>query len=143
MPLFGCGLVIIMAIVGMNFIKISAEKKGPAKGKVSISNNIGIKKVEKADFSLGSSKQEGIRFEYEYVSKYTPDMGNISIIGDILVIEQSETVKQVLDSWKKDKKVPKDLMRLILNNILAKINFQGPCYQQGSWLASSYPTSKG
>ncbi|MBN1385937.1 hypothetical protein JW968_03085 [Candidatus Woesearchaeota archaeon] len=113
-----------MAIVGMSFIKIVAEKKNPIKGKVGISNNVGIKKVEKADLALGTAKQEGLRFEYEFKSKYDPEIGEILIIGDVLLLESPETVKQVMDSWKKDKKVPGAMMKSLLNNILTKCNIQ-------------------
>ena len=69
-----------MAIVGFDFTKITAERKGNVKGKVNIKNNVSIKKVEKASLSLGSAKQTGLRFYFEFTAVYEPNIGNITIL---------------------------------------------------------------
>ena len=50
--------------------------------------------------------------------------GQIFLGGHILVMEESPKVKQILEDWKKDKKLPKELMSQILNTILAKCNIK-------------------
>jgi len=113
-----------MTIVGFNFTKINVERKGLAKGKINIKNNVGIKSVEEADLSLGKSKQSGLRFVFEFTSKYEPDVGEIMITGDVLYLEDEKKVKSVLKDWKKDKKIPKELTATILNTVLQKCNIQ-------------------
>ena len=116
--------VIIMAIVGFNFSRISAEKKGVVKGKITINNNIAIKEVEKKDLSLGTTKQDGVKFIFEFTSKYEPKFAEITLGGDVLFLAGAEEVKKILDSWKKDKKVPKEVMAQVMNAALTKCNVQ-------------------
>lgn len=113
-----------MTIVGFNFNKISVEKKEAAKGKITINNNISIKNVEKRDLSLGAAKQEGVKFIFEFVSKYEPKFAEISLEGDVLYLAGSEQVKKILDGWKKNKKVEKDVMAQVMNTALTKCNIQ-------------------
>ena len=51
-----------MTIIGMQFSKISIEKMNPLAGKVSINNNVTIKSVEKSEITLGTTKQEVLKF---------------------------------------------------------------------------------
>ena len=111
-------------IVGFNFTKLVAEKKTLIKGKVNVNNNVSLKNVESEDLSLGKQKQNALKFTFEFTSKYEPDIGNIIFQGEILFIDEAKIVKDTLASWKKDKKVPKDIMMMLLNTVLAKCNIQ-------------------
>jgi hypothetical protein len=113
-----------MAVIATNFIKVHAERKGGAKGKININNNVSIKKVDKADLSIGSAKQEALRFEFEYATKYEPKLGEIVLTGELVYLNTPEKVKEILDSWKKNKSVPKDIMPVVLNSVLAKCNIE-------------------
>ncbi len=113
-----------MTILGTNFTKISVEKIGVAKGKVSISNNVSIEKVEPTEVAIGSSKQSAIRFGFEFIAKYEPKVGNIVLNGDIVMMEKADKVKAITEEWKKTKKVPKEVMAPILNNVLTKCNIE-------------------
>lgn len=109
-----------MAIVGFNFTKIQVEKNEVAKGKINVSNNISISSVDEKSLSLGSDKQKVLAFTFEFGSTYEPDIGHIKFTGEVLFIEDSKKVKEILDNWKKDKKLPKEIMANILNAILTK-----------------------
>jgi hypothetical protein len=113
-----------MTIIGFNFIKINIEKKGPVKGKINISNNVSIKDVEEIKISLGKSEQKALRFIFEFVSKYEPNIGDITLKGEIIDLEDDKKTKEITDKWKKDKKLSKDMTTLLLNNVLAKCNIQ-------------------
>ena len=113
-----------MTIVSFNFTKIEAEKKESGKGKININNNVTIENVEEKNLSLGNQKQKVVSFIFEFTSKYTPNAGNIKLVGNVLYMEDSKKVKEIIDGWKKDKKLPKDIMTKILNVILNKSNVQ-------------------
>jgi len=113
-----------MTIVSFNFTKIEAEKKEATKGKVNINNNVSINNVEEKDLALGSQKQKVLNFTFEFISSYNPNAGTIKLLGSVLFMDESKKVKEILDGWKKDKKVPKDIMAKILNVILNKSNIQ-------------------
>ena len=111
-------------IAGFNFTKLIAEKKAVVKGKVNVNNNVAIKNVENADLSLGKQKQNALKFTFEFTSKYEPAIGDITFEGEILFIEEPKAVKDILASWKKDKKIDKEVMMALLNTVLAKCNIQ-------------------
>ena len=113
-----------MTIVSFNFTKIEAEKRELSKGKININNNVTIEKVEEKDLSLGNQKQKVLSFTFEFTSKYSPNAGSIKLNGNVLYMEDSKKVKEILDGWKKDKKIPKEIMTKILNVILNKSNVQ-------------------
>ena len=113
-----------MTIVGFNFTKIEGEKKDMIKGKININNNVHINKVEEKDLALGNQKQKVLSFNFEFIAKYDPNIGSIKLTGNVLYMEDSKKVKDILDGWKKDKKLPKEVMPNILNTVLNKCNIQ-------------------
>lgn len=129
-------------IVGFGFTKLSAEKREGAKGKIDINNNVSIKNVEEADLSLGKEKQNVIKFVFEFTSKYEPAVGTILFEGELLFLEEPKKAKEILNSWKKDKKLPKELMAGLLNTILTKCNVQALILSQEVNLPPPIPMPK-
>ncbi len=113
-----------MAIVGFEFTKINVNKKETAKGKINISNNVGIVDIGKSDLQLGSSKQSGVKFVFEYKSAYEPDFANIELGGVVLYLTDETEAAKLIADWKKEKKLNKDIAEKIINNILTKCNIQ-------------------
>ena len=113
-----------MAIVGFNFAKINVERKEVQRGKINISNNVAIKDVESTDISLGKEKQNALKFTFEFTSKFEPKIGSILLGGDLIYLGDVKKAKEVLDGWKNDKSIPKDVMTSILNTVLTKCNIQ-------------------
>ena len=111
-------------IVGFSFNKILVEKTGPVQGKVNITNNVAVLQVEKTPLSFGANKQDGLRFVYEFKAEYSPNIGHILLTGDILFLGDEKQIKEVLESWKKKKQVPKDVIEIIINNVLSKCNIE-------------------
>ncbi|MBW2969477.1 hypothetical protein KY314_05195 [Candidatus Woesearchaeota archaeon] len=113
-----------MTIIGMQFDKISVEKMNPLVGKVSINNNVTIKKLEKTQITLGKNKQDVLRFTYEYKADYEPKIALITLLGTLTYLEKPEKIEELLKQWKKDKNLPKEILTPILNNIYTKCNVQ-------------------
>ena len=114
-----------MSIIGFNFRKIMPERNTPSAGRVNIANNVSLKNVEGAFVPVGSKNQKAIRFTYEFVTKYEPELGSINIEGDVLYLAAEDTVDKTLKSWKKDKKVDKEILTPILNAILSRCSVKG------------------
>ena len=113
-----------MAIVGFNFSKINVERKKDPVGKVDINNNVSVKNVEEADFAVGSLKQKGLRFTFEFVSDYTPDIASITLNGSVLFVGDKSQTEKILGEWKKNKKLSKDIMADIVNTVLTRCNVE-------------------
>ena len=130
-------------IVGFGFTKLSAEKLDPAKGKIDINNNVSIKDVQEDNFSLGKDKQQNVlRFIFEFTSNYEPSVGKILFEGELLYMEEPKKAKEILSDWKKNKKLPKELMGLLLNTLLTKCNVQALILSQQVNLPPPIPLPK-
>src|SRR3989344_4428657 len=101
-----------MSVVGIQFNKIVLDKKGPAKGKVSVNNNVSVTDVTKTDLSFGASKQTALQFNFEFKVNYEPGIAELTFLGYLTYFEKPEAIEEVLKSWKKDKKVPKEKIKL-------------------------------
>ena len=132
-----------MAIIGVNFTKISVEKKSPVKGKVNISNNVLIKDVVEKDIAPGKNiDQKGVQFIFSFVSKYEPGVAEINLEGDVLYLGSKNDAEEIVKSWKKDKKVAKEIMASVLNAALAKGIIQALILSQQVNLPSPVPLPK-
>lgn len=130
-------------IVGFGFTKLSAEKKEAAKGKIDINNNVTIKDIQEDSFSLGRDKQQNVlKFIFEFTSKYEPSVGTILFEGELLYMEEPKKAKEIIASWKNDKKIPKELMAGLLNTILTKCNVQALILSQEINLPPPIPMPK-
>ena len=131
-----------MPIVGYGLNKINIERKGPVKGKVEIKNNVSIKNVEEKDLAFGGTKQKGLKFTFEFVSKYEPKLGEIALFGDILFTEKPDKVKEIQKEWKKGKKVSREVMAQIMNTILARCHITAIGLSQDVSLPPPIPLPK-
>src|SRR3989338_2907419 len=111
-----------MTIVGFNFTKINVERKSSASGKINVSSNVAIKDVIETDLAIGASKQKAVRFVFEFTTNFEPKVGSILLGGEVLYLQDAKNVEKIMGEWKQGKKVDKDVMTAILNNVLAKCN---------------------
>ena len=112
-----------MAFVGFEFNKINVAKNPGVKGQITIQNNVTINDVSNADLRLSSEKENAVKFDFEYKSDYAK-LGNIILNGSVIYLSTPDEVKSILDDWKKDKKVKKELMAALINRVLTKCNIQ-------------------
>ncbi len=113
-----------MTVVGLQIHKINVEKFAPAKGKVSVNNNVTVKDVERTDLTFGTSKQDALKFTFEFKAAYEPKIANIILEGSVTFFDKKEAIEAIQKSWKKDKKIPSEVMTPILNTILTRCNVQ-------------------
>lgn len=113
-----------MPIISVNFNKINVERKDAPVGSISINNNVALKDVEKIDLSAGATKQEGLKFKFELSAKYEPKFAEMNILGDVIYLDASAKIKQILEGWGKNKNIPKDVFEQVMNVALTKSNIQ-------------------
>jgi hypothetical protein len=113
-----------MTIVGMNFTKIVAERTADGNAKINISNNVSISSVEQTEVSFGVNPQQGLKIGFLFHTVYDPDFGKIELHGNLMYLEADKKVKEVLEAWEKDKKLPGEVMKPVLNAVLGKCNVQ-------------------
>ncbi|MBT4935624.1 hypothetical protein HOL21_02495 [Candidatus Woesearchaeota archaeon] len=130
-----------MTIVKINLHKVHADRSLDAKGgQIKINNNVSLKNVESMDFAVEGKK--GIRFTFSFSCGYEPDLGKIEVEGQVLFVEAEDKVKEILDGWDKDKKIPIEIMEQIVNAALHKGNVQAIKISEEVSLPSPLPLPK-
>ncbi|MBU2634159.1 MAG: hypothetical protein KJ674_02855 [Nanoarchaeota archaeon] len=112
-----------MPIIGFNFEKVSAQKTGKVLGNVNISHTINITNVKKEEITL-EKKQDVLKFEFEFKVDYAPKMGNISLEGSVIYLDDLKNLQEIEDSWKKNKKLSPEITAIIINTVLVKSNIK-------------------
>lgn len=102
-------------IVGERILEVSGTKdpSGPIKG---LNINISLE-----DVKMGEKNKENVEITYVYTADYRDKIGQIKIKGVLIAKEDSKKSKQIVDSWKKDKKVPDDYAPMVLS----AVNYSG------------------
>ncbi len=111
-----------MSVVGFNFTRITAEKKIKPKGKINIRNNVSIKDVKAEEVAVTTDDREGVRVSFEFVSAYDPDIGSIQLLADVLLLENQEKKKAIMDTWKDKKNIPNEFIEPLFNLVLRRCN---------------------
>jgi hypothetical protein len=130
-----------MTIVKINLYKLHAERNLEAKGgQISINNNVSIKDIEEMSFQIDG--KNGLVFTFAFNCNYEPGLGKIEVEGQVLFIETEAKINEVKQSWKKDKKIPLDVMEQIVNAALHKGNIQAIKISEEVNLPSPLPLPK-
>lgn len=104
-------------IIGLNFTAMNAkveEGKLGTKG-ISVNSTPKIVAVEKADVL---EMKDVLRIKFDFVSKYEPDVGEISLSGALLW--RHPDAKKVLKLWEDEKKLETKAAVEILNTIFRR-----------------------
>jgi hypothetical protein len=113
-----------MTVLGLAFTKLGVEKTGPIQGSVNVQSNANIVSVDKLDVNIGTKKEEALKFIFSFTAVYQPNIAKVSIEGEIVWLDKNEEVEKILKGWKKDKKIPKEVMSPVLNAVLTKSNIE-------------------
>ena len=109
-----------MAILGITLSKIEAKMNANAtpSGDININSSPTISNVTKRDMDLYNMK-DVLAVDFKFDISYDPDVGKISMEGELLY--QTDKAKEIVNKWKKDKKMEDEQMAVeILNAIFRK-----------------------
>ena len=130
-----------MTVIGFSFTKMMIEKKNPVKGKISINNNVGIKDLEETKLNLNTNKK-ALKLNFEFTSAYEPNIGKILLTGEVIYLVDKGKADDIVKNWKKNKKIEKEMMTQILNNVLNKCNVQALILSKDMSLPPPIPLPK-
>jgi hypothetical protein len=131
-----------MTIMGINFTKIDVEKKSSPRGKVNISNNVSLTKIEKVKLNFVDDKNEALKMSFHFESKFEPELGYIKLLGDVIFMAQKKKAEELLNQWEKDKKIDTEVMTMVLNNVLNKCNIEALILSKEIGLPAPIPMPK-
>ena len=100
-------------IVGERILEVSGSRLADANIK-GLGINISLDSVEVA--------QDGnLEMTYVYIANYQEKVGELKIKGVLIAQEEEKLKKSIVDSWKKDKKLPEGYAE----TMLSAINYSG------------------
>ena len=106
-----------MPVIAFNVDRILAEKNSQIIKNIKVENNMRINNI-----SLVPKRDNILKFDFEFTTEYKPDIGNMKINGNLIFRDEGKKIKEILDIWRKSKKLDKDIMTSITNFILIKCN---------------------
>jgi hypothetical protein len=126
-----------MAIVSINYNKISSEKsRKPFKGQISIKNNVSINNVAVGEVN---ANQKAIIIDFSFSIMYEPGIGNVSINGSVVDLEDEKTANQIAELWGKNKRIDKELTTKVISVVLEKCTIKAITLSQDIGLPSPVP----
>ncbi|MBU5689575.1 MAG: hypothetical protein QXM68_01405 [Candidatus Aenigmatarchaeota archaeon] len=106
-----------MPVVGYYIRSIEAKRRNPTKDRVDINTNLKITAMEKANVGI-KNKEPSIDISFELHTRYEPDVGEISMEGNVMYI--GPNINEALKMWKNEKKILQDVDIEVKNFLLRK-----------------------
>lgn len=114
-----------MPIVGFNFTKINMERKQvDVKGEIKVNNNFSIKDIESKEVTIGRTKEKVLKFTFEFISKYEPELATLLLGGEILYLSDAKVQADVMKEWKKSKKMLSAVTPELVSAIVNRCNVE-------------------
>jgi len=104
-------------IVGFSIKSIVAERKNIPKGRIDINSTPKIISITKSKREF-INKDTPLSIEFEFFTRYEPDIGIIKIMGNVFYI--SKKMNDIIKTWNKEKKIRKEVDMEIKNFLFRK-----------------------
>jgi len=131
-----------MAVTAFHYKKIIAEKNTAPVKKVSINNKVVLTDLKEAKMGIGGSKHKAIEVSFDHKTTYEPEVGSILLQGALLYVAPDAKIKETLDTWKKEKMPPPDVLQEIYNHILGKCSIEALIIGRDMLLPPHIPVPK-
>lgn len=109
-------------IVNFLWEKISVEKKKDVVGNVEVKNNAKIVELTEQAIDAMGAKQSAINVKFSFTITYEPNIAVIALEGRIIDMMDEKERKEVLMTWKKERKIDPKISSRWMNLMLAKGN---------------------
>jgi hypothetical protein len=113
-----------MPIIAFNYTKILGERSDRNTGNVTVKNAVNLTEAAKIKLEMGPGTQDVLRVEFQFTTNYEPDKGKIVLEGGIIYLDPPAKIEALAKAWQKDKQLPKDISRVLINHILSKCNVE-------------------
>ena len=106
-----------MPVIGLTLNSMEA-KRGSAVPTGEIKVNSTPKILTIKEVSVATLKKKALSLGFEFVTTYTPDIGEIKVGGEILYLTDKNAT--ILNQWKKKKRLPEKVSVDILNHLFRR-----------------------
>jgi len=106
-----------MPVIGLTFRSISATRseKAPS-GEIRINSTPKVNDIK--EVSVATLKKKALAFQFEFVTRYDPDLAELKIEGELLYLADKNEL--ILKQWKKKKTIPENVSVEILNHLFRR-----------------------
>lgn len=126
-------------IVNFSLSRIQAAKQKELTGNIEASNNVKITDITEQNVASFAEKKSAVNIIFSYTVSYGEKIGLIEMEGKALYMIDDKEKKELLDQWKKEKKVDPKHSQKILNHILQKCNIRALSLEQEVGLPPHIP----
>ncbi len=112
-----------MGIIGISYTKILSERTGSTNNKkVEISTAPLIKDVKESAFTVFGAEAPVLNINFIFKSTFKPSIGSIEMHG--ILIYKPENIDEILNTWKKSKKIPQKNQIELTNYIFTNVSIK-------------------
>ncbi len=112
-----------MPIIGLNYKKISAERKSAAKPNMKINTGPEITSIDKSKLQGLDNEIDVLTVGFKFKSDIEPQVAAIEIEGSM--VYKTDKADEILKSWDKNKKLPPYAQIELINHIFKKTGILG------------------
>jgi hypothetical protein len=105
-----------MPIIGMTLDSMQAGRDKGATGEIKVNSTPKITEVKEVNVSTLNKK--ALNMKFEFITKYSPDIGEIKIGGNLLYLAEKNA--PILKRWKDKKQIPENVSVEILNHLFRR-----------------------
>ncbi len=106
-----------MPIIGLTFNAFEARRnEGKLMPEVKINSSPFLKEIK--EVTVPSINKKVLSIIFEFKTRYTPDIGEIKIDGDLLYLTENNA--KILEKWKKETKLPDRDSIIVVNHLFKK-----------------------
>ena len=103
-----------MPIIGMKFDSMEAKRENtPQKGEIKVNSSPKITSAK--ILTLPSISKKVLALNFDFVTTYSPDIGEIKISGEILYMNEDNP--KILKQWQAKKSLPEQTNIEVLNHL--------------------------
>ena len=103
-----------MPIIGMKFDSMQAKRENtPQKGEIKVNSTPRITSAK--ILTLPSISKKVLALNFDFVTTYSPDIGEVKISGEILYVHEDNP--KILKQWQSKKSLPEATNIEILNHL--------------------------
>ncbi len=112
-----------MSIIGFNFEKIAVERKKVPQGEIKIANNVRLTDIKEEAIRVGEASK-ALKVGFEYKLDYGAELGNLTMLGNVIYLDDNKKQDAVLEAWKAKKPLETKFSLAITNTIMTKCNIK-------------------
>jgi len=112
-----------MAILSFGFNKILVEKKTKSAKQINIKSGLKITGLEPSGM-IKDENQKAFLIKFSFTVDYEPNMGIISMDGDLIYLAPNKLAEELEKNWEKNNSLPQEVGLVVFNRILQNCNVE-------------------